>query len=294
MKQVHAGVLDVAYLERGPADGAPVVLLHGFPSDAHSYDTVAERLARQGRRVIIPWLRGFGPTRFLSGSAPRVGQQAALSADLLATMDALRIERATLAGYDWGGRAACVVAALHSDRVSGLVSGGTGYNIQNSAEMLKPAAPETERRHWYWYYLNSERGAKALQDDRAGYCRYLWRDFSPTWDFDEPTYTRTSASFDNPDFVAVVLHSYRYRIGGAQGDPALEEVERRLSTGPKISAPTIVLEGADDGVDPPSDPAKTAPHFTRLRRQTVLKGVGHNLPQEAPDLFADAVLELGQ
>ena len=293
IKRVRAGVLDVAYLESGPPEGAPVLLLHGFPYDVHSYDAVAERLAAKGRRVIVAWLRGYGQTRFLHADTPRVGQQAALGADLLALLDALRIERATLAGYDWGGRAACVVAALHPGRVSGLVSGGNGYNIQTSGEALKPVAPETERRHWYWFYLNSERGAKALNDDRAGFCRQLWREFSPIWHFDEAAYARTAASFDNPDFTTVVLHSYRYRIGAAPGDPSLEGVEAQLSLQPKIEAPTIVLEGADDGVDPPADPSGMTPHFAALRRRTVLRGVGHDIPQEAPVVFADAVLELG-
>ncbi len=295
MKRITAGVLDVAFLEHGSASGDPVILLHGFPYDVHSYDAVAARLAAAGRRVIVPWLRGYGPTRFLRADTPRVGQQAALGADLLALLDALEIESATMAGYDWGGRAACVVAALHPRRVRGLVSGGTGYNIQNSAEVLKPGDPEAERRRWYWYYLNSERGAQALRDDAPGYCRYLWRDFSPTWRFDDATYARTAEAFANPDFAAVVLHSYRYRIGGVSGDPALEADEHTLSTSPQITVPTIVLEGADDGVDPPApDPATTASHFADLRRQTVLKGVGHNIPQEAPELFAEAVLELGR
>ncbi len=236
-KSVDAGQLSVAYLESGPPDGAPVVLLHGFPYDVRSYDAVAARLAEAGRRVIVPWLRGYGPTRFLSADAPRVGQQAALGGDLLALLDALKIKQATLGGYDWGGRAACVVAALHPERVSGLVSGGTGYNLQKSTEVLKPAAPDTEQRHWYGFYLSSQRGAEALQQDRAGYCRYLWRTFSPTWSFDDETYARTAASFENPDFVTVVLHSYRYRVGAAAGDPVLNEIERQLSIEPRITAP---------------------------------------------------------
>ena len=291
VKRVHAGVLDVAYLESGPPDGHPVVLLHGFPYDVRSYDRVSPRLAAAGRRVIVPYLRGYGPTRFLDGATPRVGQQAALGSDLLALMDALEIRRATLAGYDWGGRAACVVAALYPERVSGLVSGGTGYNIQNSAEAPMPADPAAEQRHWYWFYLNSERGAAALTHDRAALCRHLWRTFSPAWRFSDADFAGTAASFDNPDFVAVVLHSYRYRIGGAPGDPALAAIEHRLSAAPRITVPTVVLEGADDGVDPPAAPETVAPHFTALRRQTPLAGIGHDIPQEAPDLFAEAVLE---
>ena len=228
MKRVHAGVLDVTCLESGSSSGSPVILLHGFPYDVHSYDRAAESLASQGFRVIVPYLRGYGPTRFLRDATPRVGQQAALGSDLLALLDALSIERATLAGYDWGGRAACVVAALWPERVSGLVSCGTGYNLQNSAEALKPIEPQKERLHWYWFYLNSERGKAALAQDRSNLCRYLWKDFSPTWDFDEATYRQTSSSFDNPDFVDVVLHSYRQRIGAVAGAPSRAPREKRL------------------------------------------------------------------
>ena len=293
MKRVHAGVLDAAYLESGPVDGPPVVLLHGFPYDVHSYDAAAEHLAAAGRRVIVPFLRGYGPTRFLQAATPRVGQQAALGSDLLALLDALHIPHATLAGYDWGGRAACVVAALWPERVSGLVSCGTGYNIQDAGAVLKPTSPDNERRHWYWFYLNSERGGAALAQDRTGFCRFLWRTFSPTWRFDDATYARTASAFDNPDFVRVVLHSYRFRIGAVSGDPALDPMERRFAAQPRITVPTIVLEGADDGVDPPAEPGSVAVHFTRLRRQTTLEGVGHNVPQEAPVAFTDAILELG-
>ena len=291
-RHIAAGVLDVAYLEAGPADGPPTILLHGFPYDVHSYDAACERLAAAGRRVIVPYLRGYGPTRFLKADTPRVGQQAALGADLLALLDALHIQRADLAGYDWGGRAACVVAALWPERVSGLVSCGTGYNLQNSETGLKPIAPDKERAHWYWFYLNSERGKAALTEKRADLCRFLWSTFSPTWRFDEETYARTAASFDNPDFAEVVLHSYRYRIGAVPGDPQFEPMERRLAGEPPITVPTIVLEGADDGVNPPAKPESVAPHFTQLRRQTILPGVGHNLPQEAPEAFCEAVLAL--
>lgn len=294
MKRIAAGPLDVAYLETGPAQGLPTILLHGFPYDVHAYDAASERLAAAGRRVIVPYLRGYGPTRFQKADALRVGQQAALGSDLLALLDALDIRRAVLAGYDWGGRAACVVAALHPERVSGLVSCGVGYNIQNAETALRPTAPESERAHWYWFYLNSERGRAALTQDRAGYCRFLWKTFSPTWHFDEETFARTAASFENPDFVEVVLHSYRYRIGAVSGDPELEATERRLAAEPQITVPAIVLQGADDGVDPPAKPESVAVHFTDLRRQTVLPGIGHNLPQEAPEAFSDAVLALGE
>lgn len=223
-----------------------------------------------------------------------MGQQAALSNDLLALMEALGITQATLAGFDWGGRTACVVAALHPERVSGLVSsGGPGYNIQKQTDFLQPRDAEWERLHWFYYYLNARRGAAAFSGDPGRFCRYLWQDFSPTWRFDDATFRRSAASFDNPDFVAVALHSYRYRIGAVPGDPALEGIERQLATAPKITVPTIVVQGADEGVDRPEAPDAIARHFTSLRRASVLKGVGHNAPQEAPDLFAAAILELG-
>ena len=244
--------------------------------------------------MIVPYLRGYGPTRFLHADTPRVGQQAALGSDLLALLDALSIRRATLAGYDWGGRAACVVATLWPDRVNGLVSCGTGSNIQNSAEVLNPIEAEKERLHWYWFYLNSERGKLALAQNRTEFCRYLWRDFSPQWRFDDATFSQTAPSFDNHDFVDVVLHSYRYRIGAVAGDATYQSLEQRLSGEPMISVPTIVLQGADDGVDPPSKPENVTPHFSDLRRLTTLNNTGHNLPQESPDPFVMAILELGR
>nr|WP_321985250.1 alpha/beta hydrolase [uncultured Lichenicoccus sp.] len=273
-------------------EGPSVILLHGFPYDVHCYDVAGERLAAAGKRVIVPFLRGFGPTRFSSAGAPRVGQQAALGSDLLALLEALQIGRATLAGFDWGGRAACVVAALWPERVRGLVTCRTAYNVQNVDTAKTPGMPDTERRHWYWFYLNSERGQAALAADRQGLCRLLWRDFSPTWRFTDATYDRTAAAFDNPDFVDVVLHSYRTRIGAVPGDPALDDLERRLAAQPRIAVPTVALAGADDGVDPPEPLDKIASHFADLRRHAALPGVGHNLPQEAPAAFADAGLSL--
>ena len=294
MKQVSTETLDIGYLESGPADGQPVILLHGFPYDAHAYDAAAERLAAASKRCIVPFLRGYGPTRFRSPDTFRSGQQAALGADLKAMMDALGLRQAVLAGYDWGGRAACVVAALWPERVSGLVTCGTAYNLQSLATAKAPVDPDAERRHWYWFYLNSERGRAALSDDRRALCKALWRDFSPTWSFDDTNYARSAAAFDNPDFVAVVLHSYRVRIGAVLGDPALAALEQQIAAQPRITVPTIALAGADDGVDPPAPPAKVEPHFTRLKRYTALPGVGHNLPQEVPAQLADAVLEVAR
>ena len=290
MKTIVAGVLDIGYHESGRVDGTPVILLHGFPYDAHAYDRVAERLAAAGKRCIVPFLRGYGPTRFLDPDTPRSGEQAALGADLLAMLDALSIPSAVLAGYDWGGRAACVVAALWPERVRGLVSGGAGYNIQHIAQAGQPADPETEHRFWYQYYLHGARGAAGLAADRRAFCQLLWRLWSPSWSFDAETFERSAAAFDNPDFVATVVHSYRHRFGLVPGDPAYAEIERRLALQPDIAAPTIVLQGADDGVDPPGETDAAASHFSGPYERRILPGAGHNLPQEMPDEFADAVL----
>lgn len=293
MKRVQAGVLDVAYREVGPPDGKPAVLLHGFPYDIHAYDAVAERLAADGVRCLIPYLRGYGPTRFRDDATLRSGEQAALGADLLAFLDALGIERAVLAGYDWGGRAACVVAALWPARAAGLVSGGVAYNIQNIPAAGNPAPPDVEHRLWYQYYLHGERGRAGLAANRASICALLWRLWSPTWQFSDETYARTARSFEeNPDFVEVVVHSYRHRFGLVPGDPALVEIEALLAAQPEITVPSVVLLGADDGVGPPPAEDTDARHFTGPYRRTIVAGVGHNVPQEAPDAFAAAVLGL--
>lgn len=293
MKTIEAGDLAIAYHDSGPAHGLPVILLHGFPYDVHSYDAVVPRLTDRGLRCIVPSLRGYGPTRFRSQSTVRSGQQAALGADLLALMDALKLERALLGGYDWGGRAACITAALWPERVAGLVSAGTGYNIQNIARAGVPAAPEYEFRYWYQYYFHSERGRAGLEADRSAFCRLLWRLWSPSWAFDEQTFQQTALSFDNPDFVAVVIHSYRHRFGLVPGDPALNGLEAALAAQPDIPVPTVVLRGADDGVEPsPPGEDRDERHFRGRYRRLVLPGIGHNLPQEAPDAFAEAILSL--
>lgn len=292
MKQVVAGSLNVAYVEQGPADGPPVVLLHGFPYDVHAYDDVAEQLSRKGLRCLVPYLRGYGPTRFLSAVTPRSGQQAALGKDLLSFLDALEIPQAILAGYDWGGRAACIVAALWPERAGGLVSCGDGYNIQNIANAGIPATPEQEQRFWYQYYFHAERGRAGLAQNRRTLTHLLWELWSPTWTFDEEAFERSAAAFDNPDFVEVVIHSYRHRYGLVPGDPALESLEEQLAGQPEISVPTIVLEGADDGVDPPAETDRHATHFTGDYGRRITPGTGHNLPQESPNAFTQAVLEL--
>jgi pimeloyl-ACP methyl ester carboxylesterase len=291
IKKTHAGVLEIAYHDSGPSEGPPVFLMHGFPYDIHAYAEVAPILAAAGCRVIVPYLRGYGPTRFLSDATPRSGEQAALGADLLALMDALQIKRALLAGYDWGGRAACVVAALWPERCAGLVSFNS-YNIQNIAQALVPDLPENEHRLWYQYYFHSERGRAALQKDRRAVTHLLWKLWSPTWKFDEDTFARSAASFDNPDFVDVVIQSYRHRFGLVEGDPAYAHIEARLARQPMITVPAITFDGEDDGVRPPSRIAPHAQRFVGPRSHRIIPRVGHNMPQEEPEVFARAVLEL--
>ena len=249
LRHIRTARLDVAYEESGPRGGASVVLLHGWPYDPRCYDGVVPLLVAAECRVLVPYLRGFGPTRFLSAETPRSGQQAALGHDLLEMMDVLAVERAILAGYDWGGRAACIVSALWPERVRGLVT-VNGYNIQDIAGSEEPQDPAQERRHWYQWYFHTERGRAALELDRRAFCRLLWQLWSPNWNFDEATFSRSATSFDNPDFVDVTIHSYRHRYGNAAGDPALAEIEKRLAAKPKIAVPTVALQGAADGVLP--------------------------------------------
>ena len=288
MKHVSAGVLDIAYREEGPSSGSPVILLHGFPYDIHAYDGVAPSLASAGCRVITPFLRGYGQTRFRSPDTLRSGEQAVLGLDLLALLDALAIPQAIVAGYDWGGRAACIVSALCPERISGLVSCG-GYNIQSIGSAMTPAAPEQEHRLWYQYYFHSERGRAGLEADRRSFCRLLWQLWSPSWAFGDQAFAQTAAAFDNPDFAAVVIHSYRHRFGLVAGDPAAASVEARLAAQPPISVPTIVLHGADDGVSPPEHSASHASYFTGRYERRVVPGAGHNLPQETPDAMVAAI-----
>jgi len=290
-KHIRAGVLNIGYAEVGPQDGQPVLLMHGFPYDIQTYAEVAPALASAGCRVIVPYLRGYGTTQFLDAHTLRSGEQAALGADLLALMDALKIPSAHLAGYDWGGRAACVVAALWPERCKSLVSFNS-YNIQQIAKALVPDTPENEHRLWYQYYFHSERGRAGLQQDRQALIRLLWRLWSPTWGFDDSTFARSAPSFDNIDFVDVVIHSYRHRYGLVDGDPAYAEIERRLAQQPTIAVPSITFDGADDGVRLPSTPDAQAHRFTGSRSHRVVPGVGHNMPQENPAIFAQAILEL--
>ncbi|WP_371127021.1 alpha/beta fold hydrolase [Variovorax sp. YR216] len=288
---IRAGVLDVSYFEAGPSEGPPVLLMHGFPYDIHSYVDVATMLATAGCRVIVPYLRGYGGTRFVSDATPRSGEQAALGADLLALLDALAIPKAVLAGYDWGGRAACVVAALWPGRCAGLVSYNS-YNIQDISKAMQPDGAENEHRLWYQYYFHSERGRAGLAADRRGIARLLWRLWSPTWRFDDATFERSAEAFDHPDFVDVVIHSYRHRFGLVPGDPAYADIEAKLASQPVITVPAITFDGADDGVRSPADASAHAHRFAGPRSHRVVPGVGHNMPQEVPRVFADAVLEL--
>ena len=291
LRHVDAGVLNIAYYEAGPADGPVVVLLHGFPYDIHSYVDVAPMLAAQGCRVIVPYLRGYGPTRFRDGATPRSGEQAAVGADLIALMDALSIKRAIFAGYDWGGRAACIGAALWPDRCIGLVSVNS-YLIQNIARSMVPAKPEHEVALWYQYYFQIERGRAGLAANRREIARILWQQWSPNWQFDDASFERTAAAHDNPDYVEVVIHSYRHRYGLADGNPHYAELQHRLAALPAITVPTITLDGAADGVAPATDGAASAAKFTGRRSHRVIPHAGHNLPQEEPEAFAGAVMEL--
>jgi pimeloyl-ACP methyl ester carboxylesterase len=290
-KHIRTTTLDVAYEESGASGGTPIFLMHGWPYDPRCYDEVVPPLVAAGCRVIVPYLRGFGATRFLAADILRSGQQAALGNDLRELMDALGVARALLAGYDWGGRAACIVSALWPERVRGLVT-VNGYNIQDIAASAKPVAPAQEHRFWYQYYFHTERGRAGLEQNRRALCRYIWQIWSPNWPFDDATYERSAASFDNPDFVAVTVQSYRHRFGYAAGDPALEPVEQRLATQPKITVPTIALQGEADGIQPPAASESHGRFFTGPYERRILPKIGHNPPQEAPKVFAEAILEL--
>ncbi|GAB4043167.1 alpha/beta fold hydrolase [Spirosoma jeollabukense] len=291
LKQIDAGVLRISYAEVGPQDGIPVILLHGWPYDIHSYGEVAPWLAARGCRVIVPYLRGHGSTCFLSPTTPRSGQQAAIGADVIALMDALKIPRAVLAGYDWGGRAACVVAALWPERCLGLVSVNS-YLIQDIAKATLPLPAAVEAGFWYQYYFLTERGRAGLIANRRDVARLMWTRNSPNWRFRDADFAQSAPAFDNPDYVDVVIHSYRHRLGFAAGFPPYEAIEKQLARQPVIIVPTITLDGDADGVIPATDGKVTAGKFTGWRQHRVIPQAGHNLPQENPAAFGAAVWEL--
>jgi pimeloyl-ACP methyl ester carboxylesterase len=288
---VRTSTLEIGYEEWGDAAGAPVVLLHGFPDDAHAWATVAPPLAARGHRVLAPYLRGYGPTRFLDAGAARMAQQAAIAQDLVDFLDALGVERAALAGYDWGGRAACITAILAPARVRALVTIG-GYNVQDTLAAPVPASARQERANWYQWYFNTERGRLGLEQNRREICRLLWRDWSPGWRFDDATFEQAAAAFDNPDFVPVVIHSYRHRHRNAPGEPRFDGVERRLAARPRIEVPSAILHGRDDGVDPPARSETHLAQFPGGTERRVIPDAGHFMPREQPGAVVDALLAL--
>jgi len=291
LKQIDAGVLNVGYAEAGPADGPPVILLHGWPYDIHSFLDVAPALAAAGYRVIVPHLRGYGTTRFLSADTPRNGQQAALAIDIIALMDALRIEKAILAGYDWGARTCNIIAALWPERCEALVS-VSGYLIGSQEANKKPLPPKAELAWWYQYYFATARGRAGYQQSTHDFARLIWQLASPKWAFDDATFDRSAASLDNPDHVAIVIHNYRWRLSLAEGEPQYDDLERRLAEFPAIAVPTITLEGDANGAPHP-EPAAYAKKFTgKYEHRLITGGIGHNLPQEAPQAFIEAIVDV--
>ena len=291
MKQIGAGVLNVGYAEAGPVDGQAVILLHGWPYDIHSFVEVAPLLASAGYRVIVPHLRGHGSTRFLSKETFRNAQQSVVALDIVSLMDALDIESAILAGYDWGARTANIIAALWPHRCKAMVS-VNGYLINNLERNKLPLPPKAEHGWWYQYYFATERGRAGYDANRRDFAKLIWKFNSPKWDFDDATFDRTAASFDNPDYVDIVIHNYRWRLSVAKGEAQYDDLERMLAEGPLIGVPTITIDGASDGVAPASDGTSYSKKFSGKRTHRIIKGVGHNLPQEAPRAFAEAVMEV--
>ena len=291
VKQIEAGLLNVGYVEDGPANGRPVMLLHGWPYDIHSFEAVAPLLAAKGYRAIVPHLRGYGTTRFLSNDTFRNGQPAALALDIVALMDALKIEKAVIAGFDWGARTAAIMAALWPERCKAIVS-VSGYLIGSQAAGKIPLPPDAELQWWYQYYFATERGRAGYEKYRHEFAKLIWQLASPKWNFTDATFDRSAVSFDNPDHVAIVIHNYRWRLGLVQGESRFDEIEKRLAAAPVITVPTVTMEGDANGaphLDPKAYPAKFAGKYAH---RLITGGVGHNLPQEAPRAFADAVVEV--
>lgn len=292
-RTVDTDVLSIAYEDQGDPAGFPIVLLHGFPDDVRAYDDVVPPLVQAGYRALAPYLRGHGPTRFRQLAAPRMAEQAALGQDVIDFADALKLPRFAVAGYDWGGRAAAITAALHPDRVRAAVL-VAGYTIQNTVAPARPASAEAAQRLWYQWYFNTEQGRAGLEANRRDICRHLWRQISPTWRFSDATFDRTAPSFDNPDFVDVVIHSYRHRVGNAPGEARFRDTEARLAQRPAITVPSVVLYGADDGIVRPTAEASPAERavFVNLVARRVVPGVGHFMPREAPAAMSSALLQL--
>jgi pimeloyl-ACP methyl ester carboxylesterase len=293
LKQINAGVLNVAYAEAGPADGAPVILMHGWPYDIYSFVDVTPALAAAGFRVIVPYLRGYGATRFLSNDTFRNGQPSAIAADAIAFMDALKIDKAVLGGFDWGARTVNIVSALWPERCTGTVS-VSGYLIGSQAAGKVPLPPEAELQWWYQFYFATERGRLGYDKNRHDFSKLIWQLASPKWKFDDATFDRTAASFENADHVNIVIHNYRWRLGLAEGEAKLDDIEKRLAEAPVISVPTITLEGDANGAPHP-EPSTYAKKFSgRYEHRTITGGIGHNLPQEAPLAFAQAIVDIAR
>jgi len=290
LRQADAGVLSVGYAQAGPAEGPPVLLLHGWPYDIHSFAEVAPELAEAGYRVIVPFVRGYGTTRFRSDDTPRNGQQAVLAVDVIALMDALGIDRAILAGFDWGARSAGVIAALWPDRCRALVS-VSGYLIGSQAANVAPLPPQAELAWWYQFYFATDRGRAGYEKYRREFSKLIWQLASPKWAFDDATFARSAAAFDNPDHVAIVIHNYRWRLGLATGEPQYEDLERRLAAAPPISVPAITVEGDANGAPHPEASAYAGKFTGKYQHRVIGGGVGHNLPQEAPHAFAQAIID---
>lgn len=293
IKKIETEILEIGYKEFGNSEDTPVILLHGFPYDINAYNEVAEILCKKNFRVLTPFLRGFGETKFKILTAMRTGQQAAIAKDIIDFMDALKIPKAIIAGYDWGGRTSCILSALWPERFFGLVSVG-GYTIQNILANAEPIFPIMEQLYWYQYYFHTERGKKGLTKYRKELCKILWTEWSPTWKFDDATFEQSAVSFDNPDFIEIVIHSYRHRYGVVDGDSQYDEIEKLLNSIPKISIPTIVLDPEVDGFVKIFGIDNCAEHFTGKFKQLIIQGAGHNLPQEKPREFADAIIELNE
>ncbi len=291
LKQIDAGLLNVGYAEAGKSDGRVVMLLHGWPYDIHSYVDVAPRLAQAGYRVIVPYLRGYGTTRFLFRDTFRNGQQSVVALDIIALMDALKIEQAIIAGFDWGARTADIIAAIFPQRCKALVS-VSGYLIGSQQAGQVPLPPQAELQWWYQYYFATERGRAGYERYRHDFAKLIWQLSSPKWDFDDATFERSAAAFDNPDHVSIVIHNYRWRLGLAEGEPHYDELEQRLAAAPTITAPTITLEGDANGAPHPEASAYASKFSGRYAHRVITGGVGHNLPQEAPQAFAQAIVDV--